>query len=160
MKPINMDDVVKALTCMKSKCSGMSKVPGSDPEEVRFRTCKKVYDEQFLYEECPNAQKSYNIDVCEEEVLTDAISLLTSMFDILSTGWTECSEGKPPVGIPCIVRYYNSQVCDRLTDIAWIDEEGNWQFTRENGGYFPYDSKKNITHWMISPGDNWPVRKN
>lgn len=73
--------------------------------------------------------------------------------------WTECSKGLPPEGMECLIRYYNSSTCENLTDIAWIDRDGEWQFIRENGGYFPYDFKNNVTHWMPSlGGDGWPRR--
>ncbi len=62
--------------------------------------------------------------------------------------WIPVSERLPEKDTECLIRYYNSKEGKRLTDIAWLDEEGNWQLIREAAGYFPRNFKKEITHWM------------
>ena len=74
--------------------------------------------------------------------------------------WIPVSERLPEKDTECLIRYYNSKEGKRLTDIAWLNEEGNWQLIREAAGYFPRNFKKEITHWMMMSELYEPVCEN
>lgn len=67
--------------------------------------------------------------------------------------WIPCKKRLPEKDTDVLIRYYNSKEGKSITDIAWIDEDGNWKLTREEAGYFPPNFKKEIKKWMPLPED-------
>lgn len=66
-------------------------------------------------------------------------------------GWIPCSDQLPDKWEDVMICYYNDREEKHLSDIACLDDDGNWKLWRESGGYFPYNFKKKITHWRPLP---------
>lgn len=158
MGNFHISDAIKSLEKASKSSYWDGDSSTSNKEEVRklISDSLEVYHAYYeLFQAIENAKTSTSKNKMVSYI--DIAESIIKAIDPDYSLWTECSKGLPPTGMECLIRYYNSSTCENLTDIAWIDSDGEWQFIRENGGYFPYDFKKNISRWMPSPSnDGWP----
>ncbi len=91
-----------------------------------------------------------------EEPTSEQIEALMEAMDIVEKyskigGWISCSEQLPDKWEDVMICYYNDKEEKYLSDIACLDDDGNWNLRRESGGYFPYNFKKKIVYWRPLP---------
>lgn len=65
--------------------------------------------------------------------------------------WISCSEQLPDKWEDVMICYYNDKEEKYLSDIACLDDDGNWNLRRESSGYFPCNFKKKIIYWRPLP---------